>query len=81
MIKINSQIADVRLYPLWAYQDCESMAAFLDRFLLPVHLFKLQNDERKMKVLFHFLSISILVVYESISFSYIYIQIVIFFLL
>lgn len=66
MIKIISQIADVGLYPLWAYTDCENMIAFLDRFLLPVHLFKLW-DEKKMKILFHFLPISILTVYESVS--------------
>ena len=68
MIKIISQIADVGLYPVWAYKDCENMVAFLDRFLLPVHLFKLQGNERKMKILFHFLPISILIVYESVSF-------------
>ena len=66
MIKLISQIADVGLYPLWAHTDCENMIAFLGRFLLPVHLFKLW-DERKMKILFHFLPISILTVYESVS--------------
>ena len=66
MINLISQIADVGLYPLWAYTDCENMIAFLGRFLLPVHLFKLW-DERKIKILFHFLHISILTVYESVS--------------
>lgn len=66
MIKLIFQIADVGLYPLWAYTDCENMIAFLDRFLLPVHLFKFW-DEKKMKILFHFLPISILRVYESVS--------------
>lgn len=78
MIKVISPIADDRLYPIWAY--CENPVAFPDRFSLPVFLFKLQNNERKMKILFHFLSISTLV-YESVSWSCIYIQAVIHFFL
>lgn len=72
MIKVISQIADVELCPIWVDRNCENVVAFLGRFLLPVHLFKLHSDEREMKILFHFPPISVLTVYKSVSLSCVY---------